>query len=126
MKITTTEELDLAIIELEKRKVVQQSILVSQFHDTYESLKPGNLLKSAFHKITESGDARSTALKAIGGIATGILTKKLLVGKTSSFVGSLLSNALKIGTTKAVYSNSDKIKAYGLAIYHNLFKKDKK
>jgi hypothetical protein len=110
MKITTTEELDLAIIELEKRKIVQQSILASQFHNTYESLKPINLVKAAFHKVTEP---------------TGLLTKKLLVGKTTSLVGSLLSNALKIGTTKAVYSNSDKIKAYGLAIYHNLFKKGK-
>ncbi|MEO5942578.1 MAG: hypothetical protein ABIP30_15215 [Ferruginibacter sp.] len=125
MKITTTEELDLAIIELEKRKVVQQSILLSEFHNTYESLKPINLVKAAFHKVTEPGDARSTILKAVGGIATGLLTKKLLVGKTTSLVGSLLSNALKIGTTKAVYSNSDKIKAYGLAIYHNLFKKGK-
>ena len=125
MQITNTTELDLAIVELEKGKVVQQSILVSQFHETYESMKPMNILKSAFHKATESGDVGSTVLKAIGGIGAGLITKKLLVGKTHSLIGSLLSNALKIGTTKAVYSNTDKIKAYGMAIYNNLFKKNK-
>lgn len=125
MHIHTAEDLELAIIELEKRKVVQQSILVSQFHETYESLKPLNLLKSAFHKVTEAGDTRSGILKAAGGIGVGLLTKKLLIGKTTSVVGSLLSNALRLTASNTVMNNTDKLKAYGIAIYNNLFRKHK-
>ncbi len=126
MQINNSQDLELAIIEMEKRKVVQQSILVSQFHETYESLKPVNLLKAAFHKATEAGDTRSTILKTVGGIGVGLLTKKLLIGKTTSLIGSLVSNALKLTASNTVYNNTDKLKAYGIAIYNNLFKKHTK
>ena len=125
MQIHTSQDLELAIIEMEKRKVVQQSILVSHFHDTYESLKPVNLIKSAFHRIIEPGDARSTLLKAAGGVGMGLLTKKLLIGKTTSVIGSLVSNALKLTASNTLYNNTDTLKAYGIAIYNNLFKKHK-
>ncbi|MDB5202269.1 MAG: hypothetical protein JWQ27_1678 [Ferruginibacter sp.] len=126
MKINNTDELDLAIIELEKRKVVQQSILLSQFHTTYEGLKPINLIKNAFHKITEPGDTRGTILKAVGGIGAGFLAKNLLIGKSTSVVGSLISNAVKVTATNVVLKNAEKIKAYGTAIVHNLFKSTQK
>ena len=123
MQINNSNELALAIIELEKRKVVQQSILMSQFHDTYESLKPINLIKNAFHKATDGGGAGGTILKAAGGIGVGLLTNKLLLSKSPSIIGKLLSNAVKLTATNTVFKNSDKIKAYGTAIYNNLFKK---
>lgn len=125
MQINNAQELELAIVEMEKRKVVQQSILASQFHETYESLKPLNLLKSAFHKVTEPGDARSSILKAAGGIGVGLLTKKLLIGKTTSVVGSLISNVLRLTASNTVMNNTDKLKAYGIAIYNNFFRKHK-
>jgi hypothetical protein len=123
MKITNSEELELAIKELEQRSVVQQSILSSQLHATYESLKPMNLIKSAFHKITAPGDTRSTILKAAGGLGAGLLAKKFLIGKSSSMIGSFMSNALKVTAANKVIGNADKIKAYGIAIFNNLFRK---
>ncbi|MEP6711042.1 MAG: hypothetical protein ABJA37_01435 [Ferruginibacter sp.] len=125
MQINNSQELELAIIELEKRKVVQQSILMSHFHETYESLKPVNLLKAAFHKVTEPGGTRATLLKAAGGIGVGLLTKNLLIGKSTSAVGSLVRNAIRLTASNTVYNNADKIKAYGTAIFNNLFKKHK-
>jgi hypothetical protein len=127
MKIHTSQDLDNAIIELERRKVIQHSILKEQYRDTVYHFKPKNLLKSAFNKVLEPSDTRTNLLKAAGGLGLGLLTKNLLLGKTTSVIGKLASNALKVTATNSVIKNTDKIAAWGTAIYHNLFsKKDKK
>jgi len=126
MEINNSQDLERAIIELEKRKLVHQDALVQQFRQTADSLRPGNLIKEGLSKLVQPGDTRSMALKVAGGIAMGFLTKKLMLGKTHSKVEALIGNAIKLGTTKAVVNNTDKIKAYGIAIYNNLFKKHKK
>ncbi len=126
MKISNKKELDLAIIELEKRKLAQEDILTSQFHGIYESMKPINLIRGLFTKVSDSPDIKSGLLKTITGIAVGIITKKLFIGKTTSLMGKILSNALQLGAAKTAISNTDKVKAYGTAIYNNLFKKKSK
>lgn len=123
MKLSSKKELDEAIIELEKRKIYQRNLLVDQYHETVDSLKPANLIKGVFSNIAHSPGARSGILKAVAGLGVGMLTKNLFWGKSSSLVKRWLGNALKIGVAKTAVSNSDKIKAYGVAIYHNLFKK---
>lgn len=126
LSITNSIELEAAIVELEKRQVVQKSILKSQWNDTKESLKPLNILKDAAHRIVDPGSPLGMVLKAAGGISMGFLTQKLLLGKTSSLPAKILGTALNLTTTGTVYSNAEKLKAYGLAIYHNLIKKPTK
>lgn len=125
MKLQNAQDLDRAIIELERKKVIQETILVQQFHSTVDHFKPKNLLKSAFHKVLEPSDTRTTILKAAGGLGVGMLTKKLLFGKSHSLIGKIASNAIKMGATTSILNHTDTIAAWGTAIYHNLFKKNK-
>ena len=125
MKITTSGDLDIAIEELERRKVLQEAMLNDQFQATVEHFKPSNLLKSAFHKVVDSSGVGSTVLKAAGGLGVGFLAKSLLIGKSTNMITKLAAGALKVGTTNAVMHNSDKISAWGKAIYNNLFTKKK-
>ena len=124
MEITTKKELEQAIIQLEKKKVLQYSALTAQYHQTAESLKPGNLIKGAFGKIIHSPDARSGIFKTVAGLGVGFLTKKIFLGGATGFVQKLVGNALRIGVTKSAVTNSDKIKAYAFSIYNNLFRKN--
>ncbi len=124
--ITNTMELEAAIVELEKRQVVQKSILVSQWNETKESFKPKNIIKNAVHRIVDPESPLGMVLKAAGGLSMGFLTQKLLLGKTHSLPAKILGTALNLTTTGTVYSNAEKLKAYGLAIYHNLVKKPEK
>jgi hypothetical protein len=126
MKINNKTELDEAIIELTKRKAVQKNLLIQQYQQTTESLRPGNLIKHAFSDIAHSPAARSGILKTAAGLGIGLLTKNLFWGNSGSFVKRLFGNALKFGVAKTAVSNSDKIKAYTTAIYHNLFKRANK
>jgi len=126
MQIHTSQDLDNAILELERRKVIQESILKQQFNDTVDHYRPKNLLKSAFNKVLEPSDTRTTILKAAGGLGIGLLTKSLFLGKSTSMLGRLAGNALKMTATNTVIKNTDKISAWGTAIYHNLFSKKAK
>jgi hypothetical protein len=123
MKISSKKELDEAIIELEKKKVYQRGLIIEQYQETVESLRPANLIKGVFNDITHSSGARSAILKTVAGLGFGMLTKNLLWGNSTSLIKRWLGNALKIGVAKTAVSNADKIKAYGAAIYHSLFKK---
>lgn len=120
--VTNKEELEAAIAQLKIQKAEQKDALSAQFKETYQSFMPMNILKSAVHKAIEPGELRSTLLKAAGGIGAGLLTKGLLNKTATTATGSFLNKALKAGATTAILKNTDKIKAYGIAIYHQLFK----
>lgn len=125
MKIQSIAELDEAIIELEKRKVIQESMLRAQFDATKESLKPLNLIKSSFSKITHTPEVREGVAKTVVGVGLGLLTRNMFLGKAYPLVRSLLGNAVEKGVNKGVNTGAQTMKAYGTAIYNNLFKKKK-
>ncbi|MEO7445463.1 MAG: hypothetical protein ABIT96_10870 [Ferruginibacter sp.] len=125
-KINNVAELDAVIVEFEKRKVIQEALLISQWHETKESIKPINLLKDAAHRLTDSNTMLGAVIKGIGGLSMGFLTKNLILGHTTSLPGKILGTALNLTTTGTVYSNAEKLKAYGVALYHNFIKKPKK
>lgn len=125
MEITNFIELKAAIAALEQKKVIQEAILKKQYHDTIDHYKPKNLIKSAFSNMLQPGETGHTLLKAAGGIGAGLLAKNLIPGGVAtSLVGKLASNALKLGATSTVFNNSDKIAAWGKAIYKNIFTKN--
>ena len=126
MAISNTHELQAAIIELEKRKLEQAKDLITEFHATRESLSPVNILKNAFSKITHDEDIGKKILRNVAGLGIGILTKKIFTRGSSSIVKKFLGNAVEVGVANTAINHTDKIKAYGAAIYNNLFRKKAK
>lgn len=125
MIITNSKELKEAIVNLESRKKIQQKELIDHFHVTVESLKPGNLLRSAVSKIMPV-DVFETVVKTAGTVGMGLLTTKLMGGAAVASKGkALLGGLLTQAATKTVVNNIDSIKAYGTAIIQNLFSKAK-
>ncbi len=126
MQINSKAELDAAIIELEKRRAIQEEILVAQFKATRESLTPMNLIKDGFNKLTDMPGFQNGLIKAATGVGVVFLSKKLLIGKSSSILKKALAGIVEFAVAKSTISNTDKIKALGISIYHNLFKKSHK
>ena len=123
MSINNEAELDLAIEQLEIKRKRQENELVDHFHGTLDSLKPGNLLKSAVSKV---GNPKviGNILKTAGTLGVGLLTSKLAGGAAATATGrSVIGSLLKQSAAKTVFSNIDKIKAYGLSAYKNIFGK---
>ena len=119
MNINNRQELELAIKGLEAQKVLQQQNLTTQYHETLDSVKPGNLIKSAVGSI----DAASI-LKTAAALGAGLVGSRLSVFKGATGAGKKIINGLvKTMATNTVLSNKDKIKAYGKAIIKNFSKK---
>ncbi len=125
MTIENAHQLQSAIIELEKRRVIQESLLKEQFHEVKESFKPVNIIKNTFSKITHTPEIREGVFKTVAGIGIGLLTKNMFLGKAIPLVRSLIGESVENSVTSTVKSGADTVKAYGTAIYHNLFGKSK-
>lgn len=127
MEIKNVIDLDTAIAEMEKKRVIQEAILKSHYHKTVEHYKPKNLIKSAFKNVLDSNETGGKIVKTVGGIGAGLLAKNLIFGAgATTLLGKIASNALKAGATTAVLKNKDKIAAWGISIYKNLFTNNKK
>ena len=126
MTINNSKELQAAIVELEKRRVIQESLLKEQFSAVKESLKPVNMIKRTISKITHTPEIRDGVLKTVAGVGLGLLTKNMFIGKAYPVVKSLFGNAVENSVDKTIKTSADTVKAYGTAIYNNLFKKKAK
>ena len=126
MNINNSDDLQAAIIELEKRKVIQESLLKDQFHETRESLKPINLIKSSFSKLTHTPEIREGVFKTVAGIGIGLLTKNMFLGQAIPLIKSLVGKSVENSVDKTIKTGADTVKAYGTAIYNNIFGKKAK
>lgn len=123
MKIRNKKELDAAILDLEKKKQVQEEQIISGFKAARESLSPMNLIKHGLNRITKMPDVQNGLLSSIASIGVTVLSKKFMNGKSSSLIKNLLGSVVQLAVAKSAYSHTEKIKAYGISIYNNLFKK---
>jgi len=126
MSFNNTAELKAAIQQLEEDKKIQQQELVRHFSATKESLKPGNLIRSAIGSIDGAG-ILGTAMKTAGTIGASLIAGKIAGGGAAVQGGKgLIGLFLKQTAGKSILNNRDKIKAYGTAIINNLFSKKNK
>lgn len=123
MKINNKTELDAAIIELAERKQFQEALLLEQYKATRDILTPMNLIKDGFNRFAHTPGMQSSILKTVAGVGIAVLTNKLLPLKSGSILKKVLGGVAKFAVAKSAVSNTDKIKAYGISIYNNLFKK---
>ena len=123
MELKSKADLDQAIARMEQLKHQQREEIVFLFKETTHSLNPVNIIKEKISDITEPGETRTSLLTTLGGMAAGMLTKKLIIGKTNNVVTSFLGNLIKTGTFGLSQGQADKIKAYSTAIYHNVLQK---
>jgi len=123
MSINNSADLKAAIARLELQAETEKRELITQFHETKESLKPGNMIKSAVHKIIPE-NVLGAVLKVAGTLGVGILTSKLTAGSAAASTGTKLIRTLfSQSASHVALNNMDKVKAYGIAIFNNLLRK---
>lgn len=96
-----------AIRELENQQKAELNLLKSHFEFTIDSLNPVNIIKekisgaaSSIGETVSSDSFKNKALKLGVGLASGFLTKKLIVGSS----GGLFKKLLGMGVQAAVSS----------------------
>ena len=89
-KINQKEALTEQIFALEFQQRNDLRHLKNQFHITYESLKPVSFIKSTFKDITSSPEIKNNLLNNAIGLATGYISKKVLLGGSHNPIKNIL------------------------------------
>lgn len=121
--ITTSADLKMAIHQLEVQQANELFLLKEEFHATGERLKPMNIIKRGFKNAVSGPDITTNVVNAAIGLATGIVTKKLMIGKTINPFKKLFGALVEMAVANKVSKNGDDIKSTGIAIFKKLFPK---
>ena len=124
-KRLSLKELKNEIDFLEVQQAIQGQMLKEQFYKTFESLKPINLLRSTLSEVVSSSFLIDNIVGTAVGLASGYLSKKIVVGSSGNLFRKLLGFITQLGITNAVVLHPDSVKSAGQYIYqHLLHKKD--
>jgi hypothetical protein len=121
-----TTELKNAIQLLEAEQAIKGQLLKEQFYITYESLKPINILKSTLKEAATSPYLIENILGSAVGLATGYVSKKIVVGASANIFRKFIGSILQFGVTNLVAQRPDVIKSFGQYIVQHIFRKKEK
>jgi len=107
----TSNDLKDAILQLECKQANELFLLKKEFRNTYETLKPINLLKSTISNLLSVSEFKGNILDAGISLAAGLLSKKTVVGSSHNPIKQLLGTFLQIGVTSLVSKNTEGIKS---------------
>jgi len=124
--LSSAERLKNTIQRLEVEQNVNGRLLREQLYLTYESYKPVNLLKSTLVDITSSPNLIDNIIGTAVGLATGYLSRIVVVGASGSLVKKLFGTFLQLGVTNSVAEHPDTIKSIGKYLYQHIFRKKDK
>jgi len=124
--ITSSVALKNAIQSLEEEQAVKGKLLKEQVLITYESLKPANLIKSTLKDLSSSPYLIENIVGSTVGIATGYVSRKIVVGASSGIIRKLFGTILQFGITNLVARHPDAIKSVGNYIIQQIFRKKEK
>lgn len=122
-KKNETDSLNELILILEQQHNTDLILLKEQLHIAYESVKPVNLIKNIVHDVTASPEIKEDIFGNIIGVATGFISRKLMINHNSSPIKKVLGTIAQFAITNAVSKHSTDIKAVGIAFINTFFKK---
>jgi len=122
-KINSFLELRYAIQILEIEQAEKAQLLKQQFYITYESLKPMNLIRNTLKEVFLSPNLIDNFVGTTVGLASGYLSKKIVVGTSSNIIKKLFGSLLEYGVTNLVAQHPEGIKTMGQLIFKRIFGK---
>ena len=124
-KITTTRELQDRIFDLEKKQAGQWILLREEAGVVYENLKPANFIKRTLNDLSSSNGLVENIISPLVGIATGFVSKKMVVGKSTNPFRNIIGSLLQAAVTNIIIKNPEMIKTIGARIVDGFFGKNK-
>lgn len=97
--ISQSQLLDAKIIALEKNQKKHLEELKFQFDKTYQELRPSKLIYRAINDVKEAPEIKNNLFETLISLAGGLLSKKILVGKSKSVFKNLLGYTIQYITT---------------------------
>jgi len=111
---------------LEEEQAIKGQQLKDQLFLTYESFKPAKLIQSTLKDLVTSPYMLDNIIDATLSIATGYVSKRIVVGASSNIIRRILGSLIQAGATKFISSHSGAIKAFGVQAFTQIFGKKEK
>ncbi|MDZ4203402.1 MAG: hypothetical protein U1C46_01170 [Bacteroidales bacterium] len=121
--ITSSAGLKKAILLLEVVQADKEQLLKEQFFLICESVKPVNLLNSTLKNIASSPYLIDGILATTMGLATGYLSKKIVLGASGNIFRKLIGYTLQFGVANVVAQHPNVISSLGQYIFKHIFRK---
>jgi len=110
-KITSLKDLQETILILELKRTNDWLLLKEDIHFTYESLKPANIIRNSITEMLSGPGLKSNLINLALSFATGVVAKKIIVGKSHNPIIKLFGTVLEMVVANKVAKNADSIKA---------------
>ncbi len=101
-KVSNTDDLELKILELERRHAQQVGELKNSAAGIVDSMSPSNMIKNVLSDLKTAPGLKAAAIDTAIGIGTGFLGRKLFVGKSTNIVRKVAGSALQFFLTNVV------------------------
>lgn len=111
-----------AINLLQMKRAQELALLRDQFHLTYESLKPINLIKHTFKDAASTTEIKEGMFNNLVGLTTGYLSKAIIIGSSTNPIRKIVGTLLQLTIAVLVSRNSDSIKSVGRNVFSKIFK----
>jgi hypothetical protein len=121
--ISSIADLKNAIQLSEAEQTLRMNLLKEQFYITWDVFKPVNLIAGTLNDIVKSPFLVENLVGTAMGLATGYLSKYLIIGKSGYGIKRLIGTLMQFGVTSLVALNSGSIKAFGQSILLHFFRK---
>ena len=116
-KINSASTLRDAIVAMELEHAEEGKQLKQQFHIAYESIKPLNLIKSAWKDVVGSQELKNGLVDTSVELFAGYFSKLLFVNASHSRLRKVLGVALQVGVTNLVTKNPELFKSIGKGLF---------
>ena len=121
--MNSTSLLKERIQQLEYQQTEALSEIKLEFSNIYESVKP---IKNTLESSLNMPEIKDKLIDSLLGLATGFVTKKILVKNGDTAMGKVLGTVVQFAVAALVAKNSDKLKEvsrnilqYGLNLIEN-------
>ncbi len=121
-QVKNSIDLEEAIAELELKAASQRRDIEETFSVVAENLKPLNLVRNSVRSIF-SPEHREELVNVMFGLGTGVLSRKLLLGKGKGILGKAVGKAMEWGIAGLVSNNAEKIKEKAGVLIDKIFRK---
>jgi hypothetical protein len=111
-KIETISELKSAIQQLEIEQSTQLILLKEEFYTICERLKPINIIRDTWEESNLISELKTKAVNSILGVSSGLIAKKLILGKTNNPITKMLGLLIEIFVSKTIVKHADEIKSF--------------
>lgn len=122
-KTSPAEELNQLINLKELQFQIEKDELIKEINDLSESLRPLNFIRQKFKNVMSETSPVSGIVNGALGYLSGILAKKIFVGKSESTLREIEGAILQMFISSKVSANADDLKSMAQAFFQKFMKK---